>query len=110
MKLADLPPGIIDWNNLPETRQWGEVGEAISRSREYGPLQLRQVDYRPGYIADHWCNKGHILFVLTGSLVIEHQDGRQFDLSAGMTWHVGDDVHPAHRVICRDGARVFIVD
>ena len=26
-----------------------------------GALRVRMVEYSPGYLADHWCAKGHIL-------------------------------------------------
>ena len=29
------------------------------------------VEYSPGYAADHWCSKGHVILCLTGGLDIE---------------------------------------
>jgi hypothetical protein len=88
----------------------GATGTATARTRRFGDTQLRLVDYSAGYLADHWCDKGHVLLVVAGSLVIEHQDGRRYDLTAGMSWHVADDGAAAHRVVCEKGATVFIVD
>jgi hypothetical protein len=51
-----------------------------------------------------------VIHVLAGDLVIEHEDGRRFALSAGMSWHAPDDTGPPHRVLCEHGATVFIVD
>ncbi|HEV2955615.1 MAG TPA: hypothetical protein VGX95_05820 [Xanthobacteraceae bacterium] len=48
--------------------------------------------------------------MLAGELMIEHDDGRRFALSAGMSWHAPDDDGPPHRVVCEAGATVFIVD
>ena len=64
----------------------------------------------PGYVADHWCPKGHVLFVIAGALAIEHRDGARYELSEGTTWHVADDAGAPHRVLCEQGATVFIVD
>jgi formylmethanofuran:tetrahydromethanopterin formyltransferase len=110
VKLADLPQGMIDWSLLPPTVQAGATGSAAARARSLGEIQLRLVEYRAGYVADHWCRKGHILFVIAGALVIEHQDGSRYDLAGGTTWHVADDAAAAHRVVCERGATVFIVD
>jgi hypothetical protein len=110
VKLADLPRGMIDWANEPASMVAGETGAATARSRSFGDLQLRLVEYSAGYCADHWCDKGHILLVTAGALTIEHRDGRRYDLGPGASWHVADNGAPAHRVICEHGATVFIVD
>jgi hypothetical protein len=110
MNLTNLPPDVTDWSMVPVTVHAGETGNATARARQMGDVQVRLVDYGPGYVADHWCAKGHILFVVAGALQIEHRDGPCFALSAGMSWHAGDGEGPPHRVVCREGARVFIVD
>ena len=110
MKLADLPCGAVDWARVLPTIHPGETGTATARTRAAGDIQLRLVEYSAGYLADHWCDKGHILFVTAGSLTIEHRDGVRHDLAAGASWHVADEGAPAHRVICEHGATVFIVD
>lgn len=110
MKLESLPIGAVDWRQMPEVGHAGETGSATARSRDLGGVQLRIVQYGAGYRADHWCAKGHIVHVLAGEITIEHDDGRRFDLSAGMSWHAPDDSGPPHRVVCATGATVFIVD
>jgi len=110
MKLGKVAPGAIDWPREPVSTQPGETGSALSRARMVGDTQLRIVDYGAGYLADHWCAKGHILYVVSGALVIEHQDGIRYPLSAGMSWHAADGEGPPHRVVSERGARVFIVD
>jgi quercetin dioxygenase-like cupin family protein len=67
------------------------------------------VDYTPGYLADHWCEKGHILLVLEGELETELRDGRRFIVRAGSTYQVADGAEP-HRSSTATGARLFIVD
>jgi len=110
MKFERLPIGAVDWRKVPAVAHKGETGSATARARDLGGVQLRVVRYGPGYRADHWCAKGHIVHVLAGDLVIEHDDGRSFALSAGMSWHAPDDDGPPHRVVCAAGATVFIVD
>jgi hypothetical protein len=110
MKLDGLSIGAVDWRQVPTMTQAGETGSAIARSHDVGGVQLRIVEYGAGYRADHWCAKGHVVHVLAGDLVIEHDDGRRFPLAAGMSWHAPDDSGPPHRVVCATGATVFIVD
>jgi hypothetical protein len=111
MKLTNMPEGISDWSRLPATRISGASGAATARARKVGDAQMRLVEYGPGYLADHWCSKGHVIYVIAGALVIEHEDDTPaFRLTAGMSWHVADDAAPAHRVRSETGATVFIVD
>jgi hypothetical protein len=104
MKLEDMPVGAIDWSGMPAVEHPGETGTVT------GDTQIRLVDYSPGYVADHWCAKGHVIFVAEGDLVIEHQDGSRYPLAAGTSYHVADNDGSPHRVICEGGATVFIVD
>ena len=67
------------------------------------------VDYSPGYAADHWCSRGHILLVLEGSLTTELDNGDVVTLSPGSSYQVGHNAQP-HRSRTREGARLFIVD
>jgi hypothetical protein len=101
---------MIDWASEPAVTVPGETGAATARARRFGDIQLRLVDYSADYLADHWCDKGHVLFIVAGSLVIEHRDGTRYDLAAGTTWHVADHGAPGHRVVCERGATVFILD
>ena len=72
-------------------------------------IRVRVVDYSPGYVADHWCSKGHILYCLDGELTTDLTDGRSFTLKPGMSYQVADDAD-AHRSRTAKGARLFIVD
>jgi len=110
MKLAQLPCGLIDWMAVSATEHPGDTGAATMRSRIVGDFQLRFVDYSAGYLADHSCDKGHIMLVVEGALTIEYRDGGRHDLTAGMSWHVADNGAAAHRVFSKAGAKVFIVD
>lgn len=110
MKIPPLPFTVTDWAAVPETRHPGETGEATWRTLEIGDLRVRQVAYSPGYLADHWCDRGHVLLVLEGELETELRDGRRFILTPGMSYQVSDFGDAAHRSSTRIGARLFIVD
>ncbi|MGN6387941.1 MAG: DHCW motif cupin fold protein [Burkholderiaceae bacterium] len=109
MNLRDMPFGVTDWSGVEPIEHRGERGIAIWRTRQFGDLRVRLVDYSPGYVADHWCRKGHILLCLDGELHTELEDGRRFVLSPGMSYQVADDAE-AHRSSSPVGARLFIVD
>ena len=109
MKMSDIPFGTTDWSQVEETVHPGETGQARWRTREFGGVRVRMVSYSPGYLADHWCSKGHILLVLEGQLVTELEDGRVMTLEAGQSYQVADGAE-AHRSRTADGARLFIVD
>lgn len=113
MKISDIPFGTSDWAGIVPTRHAGEQGAALWRTREFAnggnPIRVRLVDYTPGYVADHWCSKGHILFCLEGELETTLQDGRVFVLKPGMSYQVADGAEP-HRSATAIGARLFIVD
>ncbi|SMF84590.1 hypothetical protein SAMN06265365_1563 [Tistlia consotensis] len=111
MTLDGFAEAAIDWAATPATEVPGESGAARVRARQLGAAQLRLVDYGPGYCADHWCAKGHLIYVVAGSLVIEHeQSAAAHELEAGMSWAAPDGATPAHRVRSEAGATVFIVD
>lgn len=110
MKIPALPFTVTDWSAVPETRHPGETGHATWRTLEIGDLRIREVTYSPGYLADHWCDRGHVLYVLEGELETELRDGRRFILTPGMSYQVSDFGDAAHRSATRTGARLFIVD
>ncbi|MBS2023609.1 MAG: DHCW motif cupin fold protein [Deltaproteobacteria bacterium] len=109
MKLTGIPFEIQDLSQLPPTRHAGERGFALWRTREVGNVRVRLVEYSAGYLADHWCKRGHVLHVLEGDLLTELADGRSFKLGAGQTYLVADD-DGAHRSSTASGVRLFIVD
>jgi hypothetical protein len=109
MKLSDIAFGTTDWSTVARTEHAGETGVAHWRTRHFGAIRVRMVDYSPGYLADHWCVKGHILLCLTGELHTELADGRRFVLTPGMSYQVADEAEP-HRSSTPGGATLFIVD
>jgi len=110
MKIPELAFSMTDWSAIVPTEHPGETGAAFWRTLNVGDIRIRVVEYSPGYLADHWCDRGHILYVLEGVLDTELKDGRRFTLTAGMSYKVSDHGDAAHRSSTRDGARLFIVD
>ena len=98
-----------DWSTVPEVRHAGDVGEARWRTQQFGTIRVRRVDYSVGYVANHWCHKGHVLFVLEGELVTTLDDGRVVTIGAGGSYQVADG-QEAHRSSAPSGAQLFIVD
>lgn len=109
MLLSDIPFGTTDWSTVESTEHAGDSGVARWRTRQFGSVRVRMVEYSPGYRANHWCEKGHILLCLAGELETELADGRRFYLRPGMSYQVADKAE-AHRSFTRTGARLFIVD
>ena len=109
MKITDVPFCTIDWSEMSTTQHPGIEGSAYWRTFEMGNIRVRMVEYTPGYIADHWCNRGHVLLVLEGELYTELSDGREFKLTPGVSYQVADDANP-HRSYTKTGAKLFIVD
>jgi hypothetical protein len=109
MMISDLPFGTTDWAKVAPTRHAGETGEALWRTRQFGDVRIRMVDYSPGYKADHWCQKGHFILVLEGELVTELCDGRVVTTKTGMSYQVADGAEP-HRSSAPAGAKLYIVD
>ena len=109
MQMKDIPFGLTDWSKAEQTEHTGTTGMAYWRTRQFGDLRVRMVEYTPGYQADHWCSKGHILLCLEGELHVELQDGRTFLLTPGVSYQVADGAEP-HRSHTSTGVKLFIVD
>lgn len=109
VEMTDIAFGTTDWSTVERTTHTGERGVAHWRTRHFGSIRVRMVEYSADYLADHWCSKGHILLCLEGILQTELADGRTFTLTRGMSYHVADNAEP-HRSSSASGATLFIVD
>jgi hypothetical protein len=109
MKMTDIPFGATDWRGVEAVEHPGERGMATWRTREFGAIRVRIVEYSPGYVADHWCQKGHILLCLEGQLDTDLADGRTVRLDPGMSYQVADGAE-AHRSRTETGAKLYVVD
>lgn len=110
MKIPPSPFTVTDWSKVTPTEHPGETGVALWRTLNVGDLRIRHVEYSAGYLADHWCDRGHVFYVLEGELVSELKDGRKTVMMAGMSYHVSDFGDAPHRSSTRNGAKIFIVD
>jgi quercetin dioxygenase-like cupin family protein len=109
VEMSGIPFGTTDWSRVQRTEHRGEVGLAYWKSQSFGNIRVRVVEYTAGYLADHWCVKGHILLCVEGELETELKDGRKFTLTPGMSYQVADNAEP-HRSYTATGAKLFIVD
>lgn len=109
MQISKIPFGTTDWDKIEPVEYKGDIGFALWRTQRFGDIRVRMVEYSPGYVADHWCVKGHILLCLEGELHTELADGRVFILKPGTSYQVADYSEP-HRSQTTTGAKLFIVD
>lgn len=109
MEIKPFPFITIDWNTINEEVHAGISGMAYWKIFQMGAIRIRMVRYSPNYIADHWCSKGHIIYCIQGMMITKLIDGREFSLSEGMTYHVGDESNP-HCSQSENGCVLFIVD
>ena len=109
MQMMGFPFSTTDWSKIEQTEQKGERGVTYWRAQQFGNIRVRMVEYMPGYLADHWCTKGHILLCLEGELQCELKDGSKFTLTPGTSYQVADNDEP-HRSYTELGAKIFIVD
>jgi quercetin dioxygenase-like cupin family protein len=109
MKLDSFPFQTLNWSSVPKEEHKGETGLAYWQMQMMNDIRVRMVEYSPGYKADHWCSKGHIILCTEGEMETELEDGRILKLSKGMTYFVGDNCE-AHRSSSKSGCKLFIVD
>jgi quercetin dioxygenase-like cupin family protein len=113
MKMDAFAFSMTNWAEVERTEHNGETGVAYWRTQFFGekanPIRVRMVEYTPGYLADHWCQKGHVLFCMGGELETTLEDGRKFVLTAGMSYQAGDNAE-SHQSYTKTGAELFIVD
>jgi hypothetical protein len=110
MKLNDIPFTAVVWDNVPKTVHPGETGHATWQTIERGNVRVRLVEYSPGYLADHWCPRGHVIHILNGRMISELKDGTRTEMEAGMSYFMGDDQENPHRSSTETGVLLFIVD
>jgi hypothetical protein len=110
MKFLPVAFAAVDFASIPPAVESGASGESISRVSERGDLRMRLVEYDAGYVADHWCDRGHVFFVLRGKIDVELRDGRTFSLGPKMSFAVSDNCDAAHRVSTKQGGVAVIVD
>ena len=107
--MTSIPFQSIDWTTIEKVEHKGETGTAFWQTIQFSGLRIRLVEYSKGYLADHWCEKGHIVHCLEGEFVSELKNGNNFILSKGMTYVVSDELS-SHRSVARNGVKLLIID
>jgi hypothetical protein len=109
MRMPAFPFETTAWSEVETTRHGGTEGFALWRTRQFGDIRVRMVEYSLGYLSDHWCYKGHVLLCLEGQPQTLLADGTAVKLGPGQSYQVGDNAM-AHRSSTQVGEKLFIVD
>lgn len=109
MNDQNIPFQTIDWAKIPKTEHKGETGVAYWQTLQFQGLRIRIVEYSEGYVADHWCQKGHIVHCLEGEVVNEQKNGVSSILTPGMSYVVSDELS-SHRSVTKNGVKLMIID
>lgn len=107
--MSNIEFQTIDWSQIVKTEHIGETGNAFWQTLQFAGLRIRIVEYSKGYLADHWCEKGHIVHCLEGEFISELSDGSEHVLKQGMTYIVSDDLS-SHRSKTQNGVKLLIID
>lgn len=107
--MSNIPFQSIDWASIEKVVYPGETGTAYWQTLQLPGLRIRLVEYTDGYLADHWCQKGHIVHCLEGEFVSELSTGEKITLSKGGTYVVSDNLS-SHRSVSKAGVKLLIVD
>lgn len=107
--MSNIPFQAIDWTSIRKEEYKGETGIAYWQTVEFPGLRIRLVEYSNGYLADHWCQKGHIVHCLEGTFISELQTGEHIELTKGETYVVSDELS-SHRSSSTAGVKLLIID
>ena len=109
MTNQNIPFQVFELGTIIPTHHSGDTGNALWHTMQLPGLRIRLVKYSAGYLADHWCAKGHIVHCLEGEFISELKDGSQYLLKQGMTY-VGSDDLSEHRSSTTTGVKLLIID
>ncbi|MDP1803158.1 MAG: DHCW motif cupin fold protein [Bacteroidota bacterium] len=104
-----IPFTTIDWAAIEKVEHTGETGTSFWQTLQFGGLRIRIVEYTEGYLADHWCEKGHVVHCLEGEFITELRTGEKLSLSKGKSYVVSDELS-SHRSFSKNGVKLLIVD
>lgn len=107
--MSNIPFQLINWDKIKKDEHKGETGTSFWQTLQYEGLRVRIVEYSAGYLADHWCQKGHIVHCLEGDFISQFENGEDVSLSKGMTYIVSDNLS-SHRSFSKNGVKLLIVD
>jgi mannose-6-phosphate isomerase class I len=107
--MSTIPFQTINWDKIPKTEHVGEKGTSFWQTLQFEGFRVRIVEYSSGYLADHWCKKGHIVTCLEGEFISELENGEEVTLTKGMSYIVSDNLS-SHRSISKNGVKLLIID
>ena len=107
--MSNIPFQIIDWSKISKDEHKGESGTSFWQTIQHEGLRVRIVEYSKGYLADHWCQKGHIVHCLEGEFITELEGGKKSSMIKGMTFIVSDNLS-SHRSHSENGVKLLIID
>lgn len=107
--MSKIPFQTINWNAIGKDEYQGETGTAWWQTMQFPGLRIRKVEYSAGYLADHWCMKGHIVHCLEGEFISELGTGEKIRLTSGETYVVSDELS-SHRSFSENGVKLLIID
>jgi hypothetical protein len=105
-----IPFELTDWQHIPSTEHKGETGIAMWKTIQYEGIRVRLIEYSANYIADHWCDKGHIIFCVEGEFTSHLKDGSKHIMKKGMSYQVTDNKENPHMSTSETGCKLFVVD
>ena len=107
--MSNIPFQTIDWTSIEKVEYKGEIGVAFWQTIQFDGLRIRLVEYSNEYLADHWCQKGHIVHCLDGEFISELKTGEKIKLTKGETYVVSDELS-SHRSVSENGVKLLIID
>jgi len=107
--MSNIPFQTIDWEKITKAEHPGETGTSFWQTLQLDNLSIRIVEYSAGYLADHWCQKGHIVHCLEGDFISEFESGEKINMAKGMTYVVSDNLS-SHRSVSKNGVKLLIID
>ncbi len=96
---------LIDFQNI----DW-EVPAARVRYKAYveGNQRIRLVEFSEEFVEDDWCTKGHIGYILEGSISIDF-DGSLINFKAGDGIFISEGKENKHKAKIAKGEKALII-
>lgn len=104
-----IPFQTINWQSIEKVELKSETGIATWQTLQLNGLRIRKVKYSANYLADHWCQKGHIVHCLEGEFISELSTGEKLKLIKGDTYVVSDNAS-SHKSYSENGVSLLIID
>ncbi len=110
MKLKDVPYELINWDGIGKTEVKGLTSKAYWKTKKFGDCRIRIIEKLPGYRADHFCKKGHIIHILNGGMTVEFENGESLSIKEGESLYLSDVEENGHTTYSENGVKYIIID